>query len=279
MATLAEVLRQAGYVTPEGQVVGPRTTTAQTMGNYIRNIIPNAAQNLAQQRADIDAALTMGDQGIQIADKEAFARQMPNVMGMTSVIGIPANRLKQTLSGFDESDVIDYANAINRSKGAESAKNEAAAAVLSGTNNKFIVYDGPKIAGAAAYNIDDASKTVFIDHVGSLIKGTGRQMVQEIEKNAPKGYKVVLTSSDEAKGFWDKLGYKPTGEGSLLAKDMPKKQLIPEVYQEANKLEKTTGIKTSSDDIQKIQKIRAMMEKERLNRRDLIERQLNEVKK
>jgi hypothetical protein len=86
MATLAEVLRQAGYVTPQGQVVGPRTTTAQTMSNYIRNIIPNAAQNLAQQRSDIDAALTMGDQGIQVGDRAAFERQMaqlPNLMGAT----------------------------------------------------------------------------------------------------------------------------------------------------------------------------------------------------
>jgi hypothetical protein len=87
MATLAEVLRQARYVTPQGQVVGPRTTTAQTMSNYIRNIIPNAAQNLAQQRSDIDAALTMGDQGIQVGDRAAFERQMaqvPNLMGTTN---------------------------------------------------------------------------------------------------------------------------------------------------------------------------------------------------
>jgi len=104
MATLAEVLRQAGYVTPQGQVVGPRTTTAQTMSNYIRNIIPNAAQNLAQQRADIDAALTMGDQGIQIGDRAAFERQMaqvPNLMGLTAYHGTP-----HTIKGkFDISKV------------------------------------------------------------------------------------------------------------------------------------------------------------------------------
>jgi hypothetical protein len=90
MATLAEVLRQAGYVTPQGQVVGPRTTTAQTMSNYIRNIIPNAAQNLAQQRSDIDAALTMGDQGIQVGDRAAFERQIeqvPNLGGVMKVSG------------------------------------------------------------------------------------------------------------------------------------------------------------------------------------------------
>jgi hypothetical protein len=104
MATLAEVLRQAGYVTPQGQVVGPRTTTAQTMSNYIRNIIPNAAQNLAQQRSDIDAALTMGDQGIQVGDRAAFERQMaqvPNLMGLTAYHGTP-----HTIKGkFDISKV------------------------------------------------------------------------------------------------------------------------------------------------------------------------------
>ena len=91
MATLAEVLRQAGYVTPQGQVVGPRTTTAQTMSNYIRNIIPNAAQNLAQQRADIDAALTMGQGGLEVGDKAAFERalqQVPYLMG--SVAKLPS---------------------------------------------------------------------------------------------------------------------------------------------------------------------------------------------
>ena len=84
MATLAEVLRQAGYVTPQGQVVGPRTDLAQKLKSYVMNIPQNAAQNLANQRADIDAALTMGQGGIQIGDREAFARQMaevPNLMG------------------------------------------------------------------------------------------------------------------------------------------------------------------------------------------------------
>jgi len=87
MATLADVLRQAGYVTPQGQVVGPRTDLAQKLKSYVMNIPQNAAQNLANQRADIDAALTMGDKGIQIGDRAAFERQMaevPNLMGIVS---------------------------------------------------------------------------------------------------------------------------------------------------------------------------------------------------
>ena len=104
MATLAEVLRQAGYVTPQGQVVGPRTDLAQKLKSYVMNIPQNAAQNLANQRADIDAALTMGQGGIQIGDREAFARQMaevPNLMGAIAYHGTP-----HTIKGkFDISKV------------------------------------------------------------------------------------------------------------------------------------------------------------------------------
>lgn len=104
MATLAEVLRQAGYVTPQGQVTGPRTDLAQKLKSYVMNIPQNAAQNLANQRADIDAALTMGQGGIQIGDREAFARQMaqvPNLMGLTAYHGTP-----HTIKGkFDISKV------------------------------------------------------------------------------------------------------------------------------------------------------------------------------
>jgi hypothetical protein len=87
MASLAETLRQAGYVTPQG-VTGPNAPLARQLKNYVTNVIPTAAQNLAQQRADIDASLTMGDQGIQIGDREAFERQMaqvPNLMGSVNL--------------------------------------------------------------------------------------------------------------------------------------------------------------------------------------------------
>jgi hypothetical protein len=87
MANLAQTLRQVGYVTPQGQVTGPNAPLAQQLKNYATNVIPTAAQNLAQQRSDIDAALTMGQGGVQIGDREAFERQMaqvPNLMGIVS---------------------------------------------------------------------------------------------------------------------------------------------------------------------------------------------------
>ena len=84
MATLAETLRQVGYVSPQGQVTGPNAPLAKQLRNYATSVIPTAKQNISQLRGDIDAGLTMGDQGIQIGDREAFERQLaqvPNLMG------------------------------------------------------------------------------------------------------------------------------------------------------------------------------------------------------
>lgn len=103
MPSLAETLRQVGYVTPQG-VTGPNAPLAQQLKNYATNVIPTARQNLAQQRADIDAALTMGQGGVQIGDREAFERQMaqvPNLIGLTAYHGTP-----HTIKGkFDISKV------------------------------------------------------------------------------------------------------------------------------------------------------------------------------
>lgn len=108
MATLAEVLRQAGYVTPQGQVVGPRTDLAQKLKSYVMKIPQNAAQNLANQRADIDAALTMGQGGIQIGDREAFARQMaqvPYLLGsMSNLPAVERMRIAQANAALPVSE-------------------------------------------------------------------------------------------------------------------------------------------------------------------------------
>ena len=84
MATVAETLRQVGYVSPQGQVTGPNAPLAKQLRNYATSVIPTAKQNINQLRSDIDAGLIMGNQGIQIGDREAFERQMaqvPNLMG------------------------------------------------------------------------------------------------------------------------------------------------------------------------------------------------------
>lgn len=77
MATLSDVLREARYT--------PRTTLAQTQKNYVMGIGPTAIKNLANQRADIDAALVMGDAGLQIGNREAFERQISEVPNVASM--------------------------------------------------------------------------------------------------------------------------------------------------------------------------------------------------
>ena len=111
MASLAEVLRQAGYVTPQG-VTGPNAPLAKQLKNYVTNVIPTAAQNLAQQRADIDASLTMGDQGIQVGDREAFERQMAQVPFMGATIPIYHSTTAEAAKnigkrGFDQNKAYD----------------------------------------------------------------------------------------------------------------------------------------------------------------------------
>jgi len=93
MATLSDVLREARYV--------PRTTLAQTQKDYVMGIGPTAIKNLANQRADMDAALVMGDRGVEIGNREAFERQIseaPGLVGSTlkrgaNVAGIPIREL------------------------------------------------------------------------------------------------------------------------------------------------------------------------------------------
>jgi hypothetical protein len=161
MATLAEVLRQAGYVTPQGQVVGPRTDLAQKLKSYVMNIPQNAAQNLANQRADIDAALTMGDKGIQIGDRAAFERQMaevPNLMGLTAYHGTP-----HTIKGkFDISKVGTGEGAQAYGHGMYFAENPNVAKQyqkdLSNFYEPYVQYGKEKIAGQ---NLSDVDLNVF----------------------------------------------------------------------------------------------------------------------
>jgi hypothetical protein len=136
MANLAETLRQVGYVTPQGQVTGPNAPLAQQLKNYVTNVIPTAAQNLAQQRSDIDAALTMGQGGVQIGDREAFERQMaqvPNLMGLTAYHGTP-HTIKNK---FDISKVGSGSTSTNFGHGIYFAESPDVAGMYMVSRNKI----------------------------------------------------------------------------------------------------------------------------------------------
>lgn len=157
MANLAQTLRQVGYVTPQGQVTGPNAPLAQQLKNYVTNVIPTAAQNLAQQRADIDAAITMGQNGIQIGDREAFERQMAQVPYLLGSIS--------NLSAVERMRIAQANAALPVSEGGLGlpANNTAA------QRAKAMGYDMPMYHGTDTPNIEvfDPEKTKIIKGIFS----------------------------------------------------------------------------------------------------------------
>lgn len=211
------IMRPFGYSTPEQQIVGG----SEWIGKKMQDIgLVSSARNPLQEFAASMIVPSPDDLYRAAALAPAMVGSLRSASKIDDVLrGIPQNKYKADISRLNEEDFIDYANAIMKSKnGTASAKNEASAAALSGVGNKFVVYDGSNIAGAAAFDVDPQKKTIFIDHIGSLVKGTGRQMVEEIEKIAQPGFKIVLTPSQEGLGFWKKMGFSETGQGSLMQK-------------------------------------------------------------
>jgi len=186
MVTLAETLRQVGYVSPQGQVTGPRTQLAQQLRNYATNVIPTAKQNLAQQRADIDAAITMGDQGIQIGDREAFERQMaqvPNLMGLTAYHGTP-----HTIKGkFDISKVGTGEGAQAYGHGMYFAENPAVANEYAralgskiDVNGKPLYQANKTIGSTGNTELDD----YLVANLGN-VQATRKQLLSDIKEIRP----------------------------------------------------------------------------------------------
>jgi len=185
MASLAETLRQAGYVTPQG-VTGPNAPLARQLKNYVTNVIPTATQNLAQQRADIDASLTMGDQGIQVGDREAFERQMaqvPNLMGLTAYHGTP-----HTIKGkFDISKVGTGEGAQAYGHGMYFAENPAVAneyARVLGSkidvNGKPLYQANKTIGSTGNTELDD----YLVANLGN-VQATRKQLLSDIKEIRP----------------------------------------------------------------------------------------------
>jgi hypothetical protein len=76
-----------GYTPPQMIAL----TNPQVM-DYARNVAQSAQQNLQTQMSDLDKALVMGQQGVQVGDREALARlmeQVPGLMGATAFHGSP----------------------------------------------------------------------------------------------------------------------------------------------------------------------------------------------
>ena len=97
MPTLSDLLRE-GYVPPT------ESALADPIKKHFRNLPQTTAENLAKQRQNIDAALQMTPQGIQVADQSAFnsfMNEVPNVAALTAWHGTP----HQIKGAFDISKV------------------------------------------------------------------------------------------------------------------------------------------------------------------------------
>jgi hypothetical protein len=230
MASLAETLRQAGYVTPQG-VTGPNAPLARQLKNYVTNVIPTAAQNLAQQRADIDASLTMGDQGIQVGDREAFERQMaqvPNLMGLTAYHGTP-----HTIKGkFDISKVGTGEGAQAYGHGMYFAENPAVAKEYQ-----------KSLSGRTDFN-QQPSDSAFIHAVESFRQaGTPLNAIPAEMKKAYKSVTdkdIQLAIQATEKGNLYKVDIPDADIPMMLDWDKPLLQQTPQVQEALAKL----GIKT-----------------------------------
>lgn len=201
-------LRPLGYKAPDQNVVGGSEWIGQKMQDLG---LVSSARN---PNAEMLASMLVPGPG------ELAGVAKGGLLALGTLKGLPKFKYRADISKYAEDDLLDYVTSIRKTPGSTDAKEEAVAAVLSGANNKFVVYDGGKVAGAVAYHVDDADKTIFIDHIGSLQKGTGREMMEEIEKSMPDGYKMILVPSESGKGFWQKLGFTDTERGSLMQKQV-----------------------------------------------------------
>ena len=93
---IASVLQ--GYTPPQMTAL----TNPQVM-DYARNVAQSAQQNLQTQMSDLDKAIVMGQQGVQVGDREALARLMEQVPGLMGATAYHASPYK--FNKFDPSKV------------------------------------------------------------------------------------------------------------------------------------------------------------------------------
>jgi len=154
MPTLAEILRQTGYA-QDGTLAIPTPVNSpmtKVLSEHIASLPQKTMQNLAKQRQDIDAALQMTPQGMQITDQGAFNRfmgEVPNVAALTAWHGTP-NVIKE---GFDITKAGTSAKANNFGHGIYFAESPDVAGMYMASRNTI---SGPKEGNLYKVDIPDA---------------------------------------------------------------------------------------------------------------------------
>jgi hypothetical protein len=189
-----------GYTPPQMTAM----TNPQVM-DYARNVAQSAQQNLQTQMSDLDKALVMGQQGIQVGDREALARlmeQVPGLMGATAYHGTP-----HTIRGkFDISKVGTGEGAQAYGHGMYFAENPEVAKSYANLGTGNIAYRGhtedvlDKLQKAGAdYNTANLISTFAYE--GGYKGGTSKDLAKFLKSYAdtPEEIKLYkdLTSKPE----------------------------------------------------------------------------------
>jgi hypothetical protein len=211
--TLASTIQ--GYQPPKMTAM-----SNQAVMDYARNVASTAQQNLQQQMSDLDRALVMGQQGIQVGDREALARlmeQIPGLMGATAYHGTP-----HTIRGkFDISKVGTGEGAQAYGHGMYFAENPKVAEEyrkqLSNFDEPFIQYGKKKLTGSEMTDVDlEALKYL---EIGRSNAGQFPHNTVYYAKQAAKDNPEVLQKLDEF-GSDVKFGYE-RNTGNLYKVDIP----------------------------------------------------------
>ena len=77
-----------------------------------------------------------------------------------------------------------------------------------------------QISAVMSFRTDEDSWSLHVEHIGSLEKGAGGSLMRGLMSRADEsGMSITLVSSSGARGFYEKLGFKPTGEGDMYSRE------------------------------------------------------------
>jgi hypothetical protein len=172
----------AGTLQSVGTRQGPNLSTMAR--DYINELPTKTMANLGQQRQDIDNALSMGNQGINIADKDAFNRVMDQSIGLMGSTATPS--LSQLLEMIKQQGGSAAAQRLERAadlvpnlehqfqpqalKSAFTGDNASAVMVMKPSDFEKYATPIPNKTSSPNFKNFEGSYQEYLDYLGKFIK-------------------------------------------------------------------------------------------------------------
>lgn len=276
MPTLAEILRQTGY-SQDGTLATPTPTDSpmtRVLSEHIKSLPQTTAQNLAKQRQDIDAALQMTPQGIQIGDQNAFNRfmnEVPNVAALTAWHGTP-NVIKES---FDIAKAGTSAKASNFGHGIYFAESPDVAGMYMASRNKI---SGPTEGNLYKVDIPDALIPKMLNWYEEVPEDARKRISAKTMEQFGSG--ISPTTGEK---LYKEIAFSLKQAGSKTPEADASKWLleqgIPGIKYENMQMVKGQGTGTNNYVMFDPTQVKMLDKFEnKLNRKELIEEQLNNLK-